>query len=229
MKSRYLLAVVCLVAVLGGQSGICDDWPQFRGPNRDGKSAETGLLKEWPAEGPELLWWTNGLGRGYSSIAVVKDTVYTAGMKEEKIEEPGKDGQTTVKTVGEAYIFALDLDGKVKWKAPAGSEYRGGYAGCRATPTVHNGRIFFLTGQAVLSCLDARNGEKLWSVDLRTNFSAIGSTHGFGESPLIVGNMVVCTPSGTTNGSTMVAFAQDTGQVVWKTPGLGYGTATPWG
>lgn len=213
-------------ALIGGQAARGEDWPQFRGPNRDGKSAETGLLKEWPAEGPELLWWTNGLGKGYSSVAVVGDTVYTAGMEEKQIEETGKDGKPKAKTVGEAYVFALDRDGKVKWKAEAGAEYRGGYTGCRSTPTVHNGRIFFLTGNAILTCLDAKDGKKLWCVDTRADFDANGSVHGFGESPLIVGDTVVCTPSGATNGSAMVAFAQDTGKVVWKMPGLGYGTAT---
>jgi outer membrane protein assembly factor BamB len=226
VMKRAIAPALLAWALVGGQAALGDDWPQFRGPNRDGKSAETGLLKEWPEGGPKLLWWTNGLGKGYSSIAVVKDTVYTAGMERRLAVTTDKTGQVRTNSVGEAVIFALGLDGKLKWKADAGVEWSGGYDGCRSTPTVHNGRIFFLTGHAILSCLDAKDGAKLWSVDTRTNYNAIGSTHGFGESLLIVGNLVVCTASGTTNGSTMVAFAQDTGQVVWTTPGMGYGTAT---
>jgi hypothetical protein len=93
--------VAVLLFTILPTGGMCygDGWPQFRGPNRDGKSAETGLLQKWPEGGPKLLWSVGGLGVGFSSAAVAKGRVYTTGMLD-----------------GEGFLFAYDLDGNFQWK-----------------------------------------------------------------------------------------------------------------
>ena len=100
------------------------DWPRFRGPNGDGKSTETGLLKEWPKGGPELLWSIKGLGDGFASAAVADGTIYTTGVI-------GKEKQGT--------LTAADLEGNILWQKTYGPGWTGSHPGSRTTPTVDSG------------------------------------------------------------------------------------------
>jgi outer membrane protein assembly factor BamB len=136
------------------------DWPQFRGPNRDGKSLETGLLKKWPEGGPKLLWSVDeGLGIGFSSVAVADGYVYTAGMV-------GKDKN--------GILFAYDLDGNPKWQESYGPEWSGSHEGARTTPTVDGGRVYVYSGYGNLVCFDAKTGDKKWEVDTLKRFDGPG-------------------------------------------------------
>ena len=108
-KIKSVIILFISILLIGGVC-LADDWPQFRGLNRDGKSAETGLLKKWPERGPKQLWSVEGLGIGFSSVAVAKGFVYTTGMIE-----------------GEGFLFAYDLTGNLKWKESYGPEWTGSY------------------------------------------------------------------------------------------------------
>jgi outer membrane protein assembly factor BamB len=184
-----------------GGVGWADDWPQFRGPRRDGKSAETGLLKKWPEGGPRLLWLADGLGIGYSSVAVADGFVYTTGMLD-----------------GEGFLFAYDLAGHLKWKVSYGPEWKGSYKGTRTTPTLDAGRIYMYSGVGIMTCFNAKSGEKIWDVDTLKEFEAKNITWGMCCSPLVDGDKVYCTPGG--NKGTMAALDKMTGRTIWATTGL---------
>jgi len=144
------------------------EWAQWRGPNRDGKSPDTGLLKEWPADGPTLLWKVGDIGHGFSSVAVSGGTIYITG-------EVG----------GKLMLFAFDLEGKGKWRVPADDAYSGDHAGTRATPTIDEGRLYLLSGRGTIGCLDARTGQPVWRRHTR-EFGGKAGSWGYAESILIL-------------------------------------------
>ena len=179
------------------------DWPQFRGPERDGKSMETGLMDVWPAEGLTPLWVAGGLGTGFSGPAVVEGAIYVTGMVGEE-----KEG----------ILFAFDLSGTAIWKQPYGPEWTGQFPGTRATPTVDGDRIYLLSGSGRLLCFDRADGAILWSVDLVEKFGGIVQPCGFAESVVVDGNRVLCTPGGTN--ACLAALDTSTGETVWTTTGF---------
>jgi len=182
-------------------TAFCENWPQFRGPRRDGKSSETGLLKKWPGGGPKPLWSATDLGKGYSQPVVVDRRVYVTGM---------------VKKTG--YVFAFDLEGNLKWRKPYGQEWTKSYPGSRCTPTVREGFIYVVSSLGELVCMNAGTGEKRWRLNVLEKFK--GGTGGFGfiESLLIDGRKVICTAGA--EDATVVALDARTGETIWKTAGL---------
>lgn len=190
------------------------NWPQFRGPNRDGFSAETGLLTSWPAPaGPPRKWVTTGLGGGYSSVAIVGDTVYGTGLK--------SDGE---------YLWALDAaTGKVKWSVQFAPKQSVGYGdGPRGTPTVADGRIYVVGTGGTLACFDA-GGKPVWSRDYVKEFGAPLPGWGFSESVLVRAGKVYGSPG--SKSAAMVALDAATGKTLWqlevKDVGSGGGYASP--
>lgn len=177
-------------------SSVSSEWPQFRGPNRDGKSTETGLLKKWPEAGPKMLWSAKGLGTGYSTVAIANDTIYTTGMVKKK-----------------GVLFAFDLSGKVKWQKIYGDEWRKSTAGVRGTPTIDGDRIYIISGIGEVFCYDAKTGDQKWAVDAFNEFGGKYGIWGIAESPLIDGDNIICTPGGSK--ATMVALDKMTGKTVW--------------
>jgi len=141
-KLSFLALISLLVFDLAG--AWADDWPQFRGPRRDGKSSETNLLKKWPPSGPPLLWTFKGLGRGFSSVAVAGGRIYTTGMLDKK-----------------GVLFALDLKGRLLWKKIYGPEWNGSMPGVRATPTVAGPRLYLMSGRGVVYCFYAGSGAEI--------------------------------------------------------------------
>lgn len=194
---------LCFLSVIVAATALAADTPQFRGPNRDGIYAETGLLKAWPEGGPRLAWQADGLGKGYSSVAVVNGTIYTAGMGEDK----------------QGYVFALGLDGKVKWKAAYGPETEEKMApGARSTPTIDGDRLYLQSGLGAVVCMSIADGKKLWSVDAAAEFKAKEVLWVFSESLLVDGNLVFVTPGGPD--ASVVALDKMTGKTVWASKGL---------
>ncbi|HSW50397.1 MAG TPA: PQQ-binding-like beta-propeller repeat protein [Bryobacteraceae bacterium] len=188
------------------------DWPQWRGPNRDGKSPETGLMASWPSGGPRLLWRAQGLGAGYSSFAVVGDRLYTQGQQG-----------------GQQFVIALDTNtGKQLWKSATGRAYgndRGD--GPRGTPTIDGNRLYAVNGEGVLVCLDTSSGKRLWGVDFVRQFGGRVPRWGYSESPLVEGDRLIVTPGG--RGAAVAALNKATGEVLWRSQsdGAGYSSAIP--
>jgi len=201
MSNIKSIITLFISILLIGRICLADDWPQFRGPNRDGKSAETGLLKKWPEGGPKQLWSVEGLGIGFSSVAVAKGFVYTTGMIE-----------------GEGFLFAYDLAGNLKWKQSYGPEWTGSYKGTRTTPTVDGNRVYVFSGTGVMVCFEARTGRKIWEVNTLEKFEGKNIRWGMSGSPLIDGDKVYCTPGGKKG--IMVALDKMTGETIWATSGL---------
>ena len=194
MKTRILLLCLGIVSTAAADS----PWHQWRGPNRDGKSAETGLLTRWPSAGPKLAWKASGLGAGYASVVVGDGRVYTIG----------KDKSNTV------WATALsEKNGDIVWRKKIGSTGRTPLS----TPTFHQGRLYTLDPDGKLYDLDARNGDTRWMRSLQKEFGArLQNGRGHAESPLIDGDRVICTPG--TPKAVLTALDRKTGKVIWNCP-----------
>jgi len=185
-------------------SGFCraGDWAQWRGPNRDGRSAESALLKQWPEGGPPLLWKAAGLGSGFSSISISGTRIFTTGDKD-----------------GACYAHALNLaDGKSLWSTKvgkAGAPGWGNFAGPRSTPTVEGERVYVLGQYGELLCLNTSDGSKIWEKHLVKDFGGKLPEWGYSESVLVDGENVLCTPGGSRGA--ILALDKGTGEVVWRT------------
>lgn len=195
MISLRLLTILSVAFTVTDASA---EWPRWRGAKFDGISAETGLLKKWPADGPKQLWVNQDVGLGYSSYAIVGGTLYTMGSRD--VVE---------------YVIAVDtVTGKEKWATEVGALLTNNWGnGPRATPTVDGDKIYAMSGKGTLICVNAADGKEVWRV---TMDSLGGKVPGWGytESPLVDGNMVICTPGG--GQGTMAAFDKKTGKKVWQ-------------
>jgi len=193
-----------------GQGG--GDWPQWRGPNRDGISKETGLLKQWPAGGPPLAWKATGAGGGYSSFSIANGRLYTMGLRGDR-----------------EYIIAFNVaDGKEVWATPHGSAFRNDRGdGPRGTPTVDGERLYALGGSGDLSCLDTKTGRSIWTMNVLSKFGGSNTRWGISESPLVIGEKVLVNAGGP--GASIVALKKTDGSLIWKSQSdeAGYSSAIP--
>jgi outer membrane protein assembly factor BamB len=199
---RSVITVSLLTAGLIAAALRADDWPQWRGPERTEVSKEKGLLKEWPKDGPKLLWETKELGRGYSTPAVVGDRIYL--MTNTKDEESA---------------VALDVkDGKPVWSRTIGkvgtNTPMAPYPGTRSTPTVDGDRIYVLSSDGDLACLERDGGKVVWAKNFKKDFNGKPGAWAYAESVLIDGDALVCTPGGKE--ATMIALNKKDGSVIWK-------------
>src|ERR1035441_6792009 len=180
---------VCLIALSLCAMAPAADSPQWRGPNRDGKSTETGLLQQWPAGGPRLVSKAPGLGEGYSSFAVVGNRLYTQGQQGDR-----------------AFVIALDVaTGKQVWKTPSGRALGNDKGnGPRGTPTVDGNRLYAVAGDGTLVCLETDTGKRVWGTNFVADFSGREPHWGYSESPLVEGDRVIVTPRAS--GAAIVAL-----------------------
>jgi outer membrane protein assembly factor BamB len=204
---RHLLIALSVLAVVSGLSvsavlAADADWPTFRGPNHDGKSPDTGLLKEWPADGPKLLWKATGIGGGFASVAVSGETVYISGDAD-----------------GKMMLYAFDMDGKAKWKAENGPAWGGGPQGARGTPTVDGGKVYLLGGSGTLGVFDAKTGSPVWSKQAK-DFGGSPGGWGYAESVLIYKDWAIFKPGGK---NCIVALDKATGEKAWASTGTSAG------
>jgi outer membrane protein assembly factor BamB len=216
-KVKSQLSALALVFCFCVSSVAAADWPQWRGPDRSGVSKEGGLLKQWPAGGPKLLWQVNDLGDGYSTPVVVGNRIYM-------MSNHGMDNE---------FVHAISVeDGKVIWTSRVGNvgnpNQNPPYAKARSTPTIDGAFIYALGSDGDLACLDAKTGKIRWSKNVRTEFGGKPGEWAYAESPLVDGDVVVVTPGGPQ--ATMVALNKKTGAVIWKSaiPGgepAGYASA----
>jgi outer membrane protein assembly factor BamB len=209
---RRVAAVVVPAAVVLSLPAVVsnlalDDWPQWRGPNRDGRSVEKGLLKDWPAGGPPLAWRASGAGEGYSSFAVAGGRLYTLGAR-----------------AGTEYTFAFDVaSGKKLWEAANGRRFdndRG--SGPRATPTVDGDTVYSFGASGDLSALEAASGKVLWTVNVLSKFGGSNINWGLSESPLVLSDRILVNAGGP-----IVALKKTDGSQIWRSNGeaAGYSSA----
>ena len=205
MKHRYVLTLVLALGttvLAGGQVMPAADWPQWQGPDRNGLSKETGLLKQWPASGPPLVWAVSNLGPGYGSIAISGDRIFVQGSR-------GRD----------SVVFALNrADGQGVWSKALGQARTNEQGpGARGTPTVDGDRLYVLTENGDLACLKT-DGTAVWQRNILTDFGARNISWLISESPLVDGNMVIVTPGG--RGAGIVALDKMSGKTIWTSKEL---------
>lgn len=202
MKNTAITVLILLFGLSQGcQPENMKESAQWRGANRDGIFQETELLKQWPEEGPELLWVFEGLGRGYAAPAVSSDGLYINGEKD-----------------GNSYLFSLDLDGKLRWKSPNGKEFLGegfssSYPGARSTPTVYGKRVYATSGEGQIGSFDAASGKVLWSVNIVDDLGGILGYFGYSESVGVDEEHVYCFPGGAS--TNLAALDRFTGKIAW--------------
>jgi outer membrane protein assembly factor BamB len=200
MISRAITGVLMIGLVLVVPA-LAEDWPQWRGPERDGVSKEVGLLQEWPKEGPHLLWTRKDIGGGYSTPAVVGDRVYL--MVDRK---------------GEEFAIALSAkDGAEAWATRVGKvgpNQGPQYPGARSTPTVDGDKVYVLGSDGDLACLERDSGKAVWAKNLRKGFGGVPGAWAYAESVLIDGETLVCTPGGKQ--ATLVSLRKNDGETIWK-------------
>jgi len=188
--------IFCLLQLTEGQK--ISDW---RPENRTGVSAETGLLKSWPATGPALLWFNQDLASGFSSVTFGQNSIFLTGMI----------GKNDV-------LFALDSVGKIKWQVPYGRAWNGATPESRCTPTVEGNSVYVSSGSGDLACVDANTGKIIWSVKASETYKGTFGQWGIAESLLIDGNKLYFTPGGP---QTMtIALDKKTGTLIWKSASL---------
>jgi outer membrane protein assembly factor BamB len=210
---RIRLSLLGIVALTLTAPAPAADWPQFRGPGRDGISKETGLLKSWPKDGPKLAWTFKNAGLGFSSLSVVGGKVYTLGTRgDDEVVlclDAAKGTELWVAKVAPIFTFVGNAWGD----------------GPRGTPTLDGDRLYALGGQGELVCLDVSGAQprELWRKSLVKDLGgemmvSQDQSWGFSESPLVDGKLLVCTPGGSKG--TLAALDKMTGAVVWRSTGM---------
>jgi len=174
---------------------------QWRGDLRDGVYQETDLLNEWPEEGPELLWISKGLGRGYAAPVITEDQIFVNGEQE-----------------GNSYLFAFDMEGQLLWRSPNGEEFLGEgfsstYPGARSTPTVMGKLVYTTSGRGRIACFNKSTGAEKWSSNIVDDLGGEVGYFGYSESVAVDKNSVYCFPGGQE--ANMAALDRLTGKTVW--------------
>jgi len=197
MKHSLIILFALYASCVAAQDAI-----QWRGTDRTGIYNETGLMKSWPANGPELLWHFDKLGEGHSSVAIANDKIYTTGLVD-----------------GKGYLFVFDMNGKLLNKKEYGPEWDTSYNGSRGTVTFSEGKLYVYSGTGNLVCFDENNLNVIWKRNVLEDFQGNNIRWGVNESPLIVGEKVIITPGGKTNN--VVALNKNTGAMIWSCAGHG--------
>ena len=204
-KIKYfasLVMILCWVFSVEAQTVY-----QWRGPARDGIYNESGLLSQWPEEGPQLLWFSENLGPGYAAPVVTPDKLLVMGVEN-----------------GNSLLFAFDLKGKLLWKAPNGKEFTGsGYAasfpGARSTPTVVGDLVYATSGLGRIACFNINTGREIWTVDMLKDLKGYQNEFGYSESVVTDDKNVYCFPGG--KNINVAALDRFTGKTVWTSKATG--------
>ncbi len=175
---------------------------EWRGENRSGIYPDTGLLKTWPEEGPELVWEYEGIGNGYGSPVFTPDRMYILGEIDSL-----------------AYLFAFDLQGNLLWKKNFGLEWVENYDGSRSTPTIIDDLIYMTSGLGTIYCFDRHTGEQKWNVDMVKDMQGEFPLFGYSESVIIEDEKLFFTPGG--KDTNVVALDRFNGEIIWVSKGVG--------
>lgn len=190
------LLIILVAVIFMAFAKIDEPVSEWRGPNRSGVYHETGLLKQWPADGPKLLWAINSTGRGYGSPVIAGDQLFITG-----------------ETDSTSYLYAYNLNGKQLWKAACGQEWVKNFPGSRSTPTVVDDLIYVCSGKGDIACMDKNSGTKKWSLNMISDLKGTINMFGYSQSLLVNGDLVYCQPGGPENN--VVALNRFTGKLVW--------------
>jgi outer membrane protein assembly factor BamB len=198
MKSTTLSFILLSIFYISGKAQDISEW---REENRTGVSAETGLLKSWPEDGPALLWSNLQLTKGYSSVSFGNNLIYTTGIKGEN-----------------DMLFALDMNGNILWQTIMGRAWNESYPESRATPTVEGNRVYTSSGFGDLACIDGITGKIIWSYKASELNKGTYGDWGIAEALLIDGDMLYFSPGGP---ETMtIALNKSNGELIWKSASL---------
>lgn len=201
-------------SAVGGEAATAGEWPQWRGPGRDDRSSETGLLKKWPKEGPKRLWVFDDSGLGYSGFAIAGGKLYTLGLFD-----------------AEEKLICIDVaTGKKVWDTTIGPIFTNKWGnGPRSSPSVSGGKVYALSASGVIACVDAATGKREWDKSLTKDLGGAVPGWGYTESPLVEGDMVMVTPGG--KDGTLAALDAKSGKVKWRskdwTDGAQYSSCVP--
>ena len=208
--SVLLIAMSTTIAV--PQIGFADDWPTFRGSQRTSIAADKSLLATWPDAGPELVWEASNAGKGYASVAIAGDKIFTLG-----------DGLSASKDPDEFLSCFNRKTGEQLWTTktgPAWKEMQPDWHSSRSTPTVDGNMVYIITPKGVLFACNTGDGKVLWQKNLVAEMGGKkDDPWGYSESVLIDGNKLVCTPGG--DKATMVALDKTTGEEIWRSARAG--------
>ena len=180
-----------------------EDWPQWRGPNRDDVSLEKDLLQSWPDRGPTSVWTNENSGLGYAGFSIVGDRLYTMGL-EQSSDSP------------KSFVLCLNSgDGTEVWRTEIDDQFSNDWGdGPRSTPTYSDGKLFTLSASGKVVCLDADSGELVWKQSLVDDFGGKVPYWGYSESVLVHDGKVLCTPGGAQGA--IVALNKSNGEKVWQ-------------
>lgn len=193
--SVALLTWLCL-------NGYGQEATRWRGPSGNGIYPDKGLLKKWPADGPEIRWTFNELGQGHSSAVADRGFIYTTGMIN-----------------GTGFIFKFTREGGLVYRKPYGKEYATSWYGTRGSPVIAGNKIYLLSGLGKLVCLNNSDGEILWIRELFRDFDGKNAEWGVNETPVVDGEIIYVTPGGRNNN--VVALNRHTGELVWSSRAKG--------
>lgn len=195
--SIFLIAILCFAC--NPKQKKVSEW---RGENRSGIYNESNLLKEWPANGPSVLWELEGIGNGYGSPVVSDNTLFVNGE---------------VDSV--AYLFALDLQGKMLWKTDFGKDWMVNFIGSRSAPTVVDDLVYVASGMGDVACIEKESGTLKWKINMLEKFKGKNTRFGYSQSLLVDGDLVFAAPGGAENN--VIALDRFTGETKWTCPGVG--------
>lgn len=208
MKNRIIrLVLLLIITLMLNQISFAQDVYQWRGPARDGKYSESGLLSQWPREGPELLWSVETLGPGYAAPVLTPDKLLVMGVE---------DGNST--------LFAFDLDGNLLWKARNGKSFTGSgfssnFPGSRSTPTVIGDLVYATSGTGRIACFNIHTGEELWAVDMVNDLDGFMNEFSYAESVVSDDNSIYCFPGGKE--INVAKLNRFTGEPLWTSEATG--------
>ncbi len=200
MKSDFFVATILLIAA--PIFSYSQEITRWRGEEQRGYYPDKGLLKSWPADGPEILWHFDELGEGFSSPAFANERIYITGMEEHT-----------------GFVYALTPDGRLIWKTAYGEEFWESYPGSRSTPVIAGENLYVLSGKGVICCLNATSGVSIWKKDLFKEYGGRNLQWGITETLVAHGNTLICTPGGKEHN--VIALDLLNGQLVWSCKGKG--------
>ena len=195
----FITAIGVLSLTVDVSNRTLDDWPQWRGKNRDGIATEKGLLKTWPAAGPPLAWRTTGAGEGYSSFSSAHGRLYTMGARG-----------------GTEYVMAFDAaTGKKLWERESGRRFSNDQGdGPRGTPVVDGTQLYSLGASGDLTSIDSATGKVAWTVNVLQKFGGSNIRWGLSESPLVMQDRILVNAGG--RGASIVALKKTDGSEIWR-------------